>query len=246
MTGQEPPHDRSDYDVRYWVQRHQQFAGSPESTGLMGSTPRQNRTLYDLRLRALSDQTEHMALAGRTVLDAGCGLGDFARFYHSKGARVYGCDVSSIAVARCNAAQIGVFKCGRIADVPSLFPGVRFDVVHCFDVLYHITDDAAWRDALGTFAEVSAPRATWYFTEFYRQGRSASHVRRRGQRAYREALAQYGRRVTSVRPIHWLPGAAPRVFARLPGLAPPLERLCSVWPLNTLSLAVLMTVGITE
>jgi SAM-dependent methyltransferase len=226
----------------YWIARHEQFAGSHEATGLLGSSRRANAILYDLRQRALLESLNTADLAGARVLDAGCGLGDFSRLYSERGAQVYGCDVSPRAVKHCRSHGPGTFEPGRIVDVPRLFPTVRFDIVHCFDVLYHLVDDREWEESLRTLDAVSAPTAVWYITEIVRPRPGADHIRARQRPAYTGELARYRRMIVSERRLHWLLGVRPLLHSRFPELSARLEPLCRIWPAAALARVALWRV----
>jgi SAM-dependent methyltransferase len=226
----------------YWIARHQQFAGSHQATGLFGSSERANRVLYDLRRRALLASLMGIDLTDARLLDAGCGLGDFSRFYSDRGARVYGCDVSPLAVEYCRQHVAGTFECGRIIDVPALFPGVCFDIVHCFDVLYHLTDDGEWQESLGVMNAVSVPTATWYITEIVRPRYGAYHIRPRGRLGYAREIARHGRAIVAERRLHWLLSVRPSLHTRFPGLSERLEPLCQFGPTARMARVALWTI----
>lgn len=234
------PATNGEFDAEaYWVERHERLASSREATGLAGAGERANAALYRMRERALRAALGTSDLSGRTVLDAGCGNGEFAALYRALGARVYGCDVSPLAVERCAAAGPGVFRCGRMDQAPNLFPGVRFNIVHCFDVLYHIVDDRQWQRTLAALHEVTAPGGQWLVTEFAGPRAVEAHVRYRSRPAYEAELARLGRGIAGEWRLHWLYGASPWCHTRLPALAGPLEPLCGLPLLGRLANTVL-------
>ena len=239
MTSHPAPFDSREY----WIARHEQFAGSHQATGLLGSSRRANRILYELRQQALLTSLNAVSLTGARVLDAGCGLGDFSRFYSDRGARVYGCDVSPLAVEHCRKHGRGAFECGRIVDLPRLFPGVQFDIVHCFDVLYHLPDDREWEESLRTLDAVSAPPAVWFITEIVRPRPGATHIRARLRAAYARELARYQRRIVQERRLHWLLSVQPVLHSRFPGLSVRLEPLCKIQPFAAMARVALWRIG---
>jgi SAM-dependent methyltransferase len=91
-------------------------------------------------------EAEHLArywwagdlVAGRTVLDAGCGVGYGAAMLAAAGAaEVVGVDVAADAIAAAAAANPGIdFTVGDIHALP--FDDGRFDVVVCFEVIEHV------------------------------------------------------------------------------------------------------------
>src|SRR5207247_11416024 len=73
-----------------------------------------------------------VTLAGRRVLDVGCGTGFFTDFYLRRGATVTGLDITTTSVERLRQR----FPDARfvLADVSESVPDERFDLVNAFDV----------------------------------------------------------------------------------------------------------------
>ena len=77
----------------------------------------------------------------------------------------------------------------------------------CFDVLFHILDDAAWERALTNLADAVAPGGYFVFTEhFFAKDPDvqASHNRSRGRSIYETALIARGLAILDERPTHHL------------------------------------------
>jgi 2-polyprenyl-6-hydroxyphenyl methylase/3-demethylubiquinone-9 3-methyltransferase len=91
-------------------------------------------------------------LAGRQVLDVGCGGGLLAEALCRAGAQVTAVDraPTMIDVARLHAAEAGLSIDYRVADALQLLedPAARFDVVTCMEMLEHVPDPAAMVAAL--------------------------------------------------------------------------------------------------
>jgi SAM-dependent methyltransferase len=102
------------------------------------------KVFRDLRIR----------MDGKKVLDAGAGTGVFTKFYVDHGARVTAVDISEAALRvirkKCPMASL---MCCDLKDLD--YFKESFDVVHCSDVLYHITDDEAWRQTITNLARGS-------------------------------------------------------------------------------------------
>jgi 2-polyprenyl-6-hydroxyphenyl methylase / 3-demethylubiquinone-9 3-methyltransferase len=113
-----------------------------------------NRPRVDFYLEALGD------VAGRLVLDAGCGGGLVARELAGAGAQVVGVDRSHGSLGVARRAVGGRFKPaqGRIERLP--FTGGAFDAVVAADVLEHLPDLPA---AVAELARVLAPGGSLVF-----------------------------------------------------------------------------------
>jgi SAM-dependent methyltransferase len=78
-------------------------------------------------------------MAGKQVLDIGCGTGEWLAELHMLGARVSGVDLSRRAVEACIARlPDGEFHCGPAESLP--FADGRFDLVLCMGSLEHFLD----------------------------------------------------------------------------------------------------------
>lgn len=96
-------------------------------------------------------------VAGRTVLDAGCGAGDYTAAFVALGARaVAGVDLSvgSLAHARRKTAGAhGVhFAVASLSALP--LAAASFDMIWAWGVLHYVPD---WRGALGEMARLLRP-----------------------------------------------------------------------------------------
>ncbi|TGX54873.1 bifunctional 2-polyprenyl-6-hydroxyphenol methylase/3-demethylubiquinol 3-O-methyltransferase UbiG [Sphingomonas gei] len=94
-------------------------------------------------------------LAGRSVLDVGCGAGLLAEPLARMGAKVTGIDAApeNIGAARAHAAAMGLdleYVAGGIEDLP----GRRYDLVTSMEVIEHVSDPAAF---VGGLVDALAP-----------------------------------------------------------------------------------------
>ena len=98
-----------------------------------------------------------VALAGRSVLDAGCGMGRHTHQFLRTGARVVAVDASGAidVAARNNPSASALFVQGDILNLP-VRPG-SFDVVCCLGVLHHLESTG---EALRQLVKAARPGGT--------------------------------------------------------------------------------------
>jgi len=177
-------------------------------TGQPGLSAEYNRACYELRRHvldaALAD--ERFAVAGKRVLDVGCGTGFFTAHYLARGARLTGMDIAPTSIERLR--QRHPEARFLLADVSETAITEQYDVVNAFDVLYHITDDARWERAVRALAGAVAPGGLLLLTDTFppegRQLPEAEHNRMRPLERYRPLLQDAGLTVRSIRPTHVL------------------------------------------
>jgi SAM-dependent methyltransferase len=174
-------------------------------TGETGLSLAYNRACYDLRRRVLARALEEAGIEprGRAVLDVGCGAGFFTDYYLNRGARVTGIDIAPTSVARLRERHPEArFVLADVSETP--IDG-RFDIVNAFDVLYHITDDSRWEQALHHLARAVAPAGALLVTDTFAESpRAAAHNRMRSLPRYRAVLERDGLAVGRPVPTHVL------------------------------------------
>ncbi len=117
-----------------------------------------SRPLHDLNPLRLEYVERAAGLAGRAVLDVGCGGGLLSEAMARRGARVLGIDLGRevLEVARLHALESGVRVDYREVSAEQLAaerPG-EFELVTCMEMLEHVPDPAA---ALGALAALVRP-----------------------------------------------------------------------------------------
>ena len=98
------------------------------------------RLLHDinpLRLR-LARETLGGTLAGRRILDIGCGGGVFAEAAAKEGAKVAGCDIAegAIRAAKAHAEKTGATVDYRVGS-PDMAEAGQYDAAFCLEMLEH-------------------------------------------------------------------------------------------------------------
>lgn len=130
----------------YWKQRHLQMRSRLGATGFQHASEDANFWSYRLvaeqyqRLLPLLIPSRQMR-----VLDAGAGRGYFTQLLAEASDHVTAVDVSHAALSDIAVAGVGRVVC-PLDRMP--FADQSFDVVQCFDVLYHILNDQEWHRAI--------------------------------------------------------------------------------------------------
>ena len=119
------------------------------------------RPLHEINPLRLEWIDRHAPLAGRAVLDVGCGGGILAEAMAQRGARVTGIDLSDKAL---RVAQLHLHESGldvRYESVSAEALAARapasFDVVTCMERLEHVPEPAAMVAACARLARPGAP-----------------------------------------------------------------------------------------
>ncbi|KUM02128.1 bifunctional 2-polyprenyl-6-hydroxyphenol methylase/3-demethylubiquinol 3-O-methyltransferase UbiG [Chromobacterium subtsugae] len=102
------------------------------------------KPLHEINPLRLDFIDRHASLAGKKVLDVGCGGGILAESMAQKGAQVTGIDLAkkSLKVAQLHSLESGVpidYRCVAVEDLAAEMPGA-FDVVTCMEMLEHVPD----------------------------------------------------------------------------------------------------------
>lgn len=180
----------------YWRKR---FADDPDGWVAGGDRRWTDEVNYNSALEimaALTDVLERHAapFAGKTLLDAGCGVGHFTEMARKLGFDATGTDFCEEAVQR--AQQRYPEPIFRVADLTQLDLSQRFDVIITLNVLVAVADPADWRRVLRHFAEHLAPEGIIVILETLRQpgqaADTAAHVAFRSLAEYSEALVGAG------------------------------------------------------
>lgn len=185
----------------YWRSRHLRFAGSLSSVGQKSISELANFYMYLSVKEQYRKVLDSLSLPkGTTFLDAGSGIGLFSQFLYERGFSVTAVDVSSEALDAIANECIKKIS-GRLEELD--FGRQTFDAVHSFDVLYHITDDNAWKTAIGNLCR-SARNYLILHQRFLavKQLISSKHVRSRTYRDITGIIEKNGFKETMSIPTH--------------------------------------------
>lgn len=127
------------------------------------------KPLHDINPLRANYIDEHSPVAGKTLVDVGCGGGILAESMAQRGARVTGIDMGEtpLAVARIHQLESGVAVDYRQTTAEALAaeqPG-HYEVVCCLEMLEHVPDPAA---VVAACAALAAPGASLYFSTINR------------------------------------------------------------------------------
>lgn len=102
------------------------------------------KPLHEINPLRLAFIDQHATIAGKTVLDVGCGGGILAESMAHKNATVTGIDLAkkSLKIAQLHALETGVtvnYRCVEVETLAAEAPA-SFDVVTCMEMLEHVPD----------------------------------------------------------------------------------------------------------
>lgn len=142
----------SNYDPRvYWEQRLSKEVDIT-TVGHQGLGYAYNKWLYRARHRAMDRalRTLKIDVLGKSVLELGVGSGAWIPFWQARDpARIVGVDITLASVdALAKQYPHLNFLQGDICSSLLLVPGGGFDLVTAMDVLFHITDDNGFSNAI--------------------------------------------------------------------------------------------------
>lgn len=131
------------------------------------------RPLHEINPLRLDWIDTHARLAGKRVLDVGCGGGILAEAMAARGAQVTGIDLGEapLAVARLHLKESGQqvdYRKIAAEDLAREQPG-GFDVVTCLEMLEHVPDPAA---TVAACAQLVRPGGQVFFSTINRNPKS--------------------------------------------------------------------------
>ncbi|MEK7584316.1 MAG: methyltransferase domain-containing protein [Patescibacteria group bacterium] len=210
-------------DHQYWVRRTQQ--GGLKTVGHRRFSTQTNELFYRRVRAALLKLIEQRVPDKRaSVLDAGAGIGYYSQALYDAGFReMTACDISEQALATIERPIKKV-----VAPLESMRSklGTTYDLVLCFDVLYHIIEDAVFEKAIENLCQVSNKYIFIHgaFPQFIPL-RLVQHVKFRTLSRHDMLFASHGFKRVEIRPTQFLTGRLPWVYLYkiLPSLTSQLD-----------------------
>jgi len=141
-----------------------------KNAGFEGMSESYNKVSYEIKMGVLEEtlRKHQLKIQGKKIIDVGCGTGAFLDFYIERGAIYTGIDISEYAITRLSKVYpaIPFYKIDITLreDVMKLLAYGRYDLVHCFDVLYHIVEDMKWKNAIANVSLLLKEKGIMLFT----------------------------------------------------------------------------------
>ena len=137
------------------------------------------KPLHDINPLRLDYIDQHAQLAGKTVLDVGCGGGILSESMARRGAAsVLGVDMAELSLqtaqAHADAGRVAniAYRCVSVEDLAAEMPQ-SFDVVTCMEMLEHVPDPASIIRACAKLAKADG----WvFFSTINRNPKSYLHL----------------------------------------------------------------------
>lgn len=142
-----------------------------------------NEWMYRVRKHAFLRLLDDLDLSTESsVLDVGSGTGFYVELLHRAGfSDVRGLDLTETAVNRLRETFPGVeFAKADITKLGDTPPWTNLDLITCMDVLFHVTDDSAFDEAIASISRMLRPGGLFLFSDNLPQeeSRTMHHVSR--------------------------------------------------------------------
>lgn len=190
----------------YWERRLDEDFNL-RSVGQLGWGIHFNRWAYRARRRVFLRVVRSLDIdfGSAHTLDIGAGTGFYIDRWKELGARsVAGIDLTDVAVSRLRERypECSFYKVDIGAEIPE-FRDVRFDIVSCMDVLFHIVDDLRYRKALENVYDLLKPGGFFVFSEARQKDSAcrAEYIVHRGLDDIESKLREVGFRIVTRRPF---------------------------------------------
>jgi SAM-dependent methyltransferase len=157
--------------------------------------------------KVLTKLLQEVNLKDKKVLDVGCGIGVFIKWYIDRGAIVSGMDISSTAIDRLSIEYPKVHFENRDFSVPFQQTEVKYDIIHVWDVIYHQVEEQSFRNFLKNVS-LSCKRGGIVMISdglgFETSFQAAPHVLFRPVAAYENILSSLGFQLEQQIPLYAL------------------------------------------
>ena len=192
----------------YWSNLHELHPSALSAVGYPALGVAFNRVAYQRRLEAAQHILGREGGRVERVLEAAVGVGAYEPLWRALGSRRWtGIDISERAIAELRARfpsdEFHVVDITSPAAQWPLTAADRFDLVSAIDVLYHITDDAAFAAALANLAGFTSDGGRLLVSDVFAHVPTmpAAHVRRRPMAQYEKILTSLGLRLSAREPV---------------------------------------------
>ncbi len=219
---------KTSYDAKsYWEKRlTEKF--DLQGVGYLSYPPSYNTWLYRAKERCLKlalQQINKMPFE-RIVCDIGCGTGYFTKWYKDYGVKsYYGLDISPTSIKQLGKTYPSFHFHTWTLGQHKPAPVPKSDIVHCFDVIYHVTDDDMFGRSLTQIRTMLKPGGLALITDLYGEAdmSSSDHVKQRSITTWKNALTKAKLKLISAipmytflnRPVGYEPPIARKILFRL-------------------------------
>lgn len=191
-------------DKAYWKNRHARVK-SIKASGLKSVGVKANGFIYKILTEQYEKLLKNLDLKDvKTILDCGFGDGHFLKFFKNNfpDKKITGVDISQDAKDKIDFIPKNQL---HVSDLADLKLDRKFDLVHSFDVLYHILGEADYRSALQNIADHSNNYVILHERFVKKTPRfSSAHVRFRRREYTNQVLNSKGFFLHSEIPTHFL------------------------------------------
>lgn len=198
------------YPKDYWEKRlSKRFNLS--GVGHIGFSEYYNKWLYKAKIRTLRKalSSHHIDIRNKSVCDIGCGTGFFVKFYHLKGAKdITGVDITALSIKNLKQKYPEYNFIQEDISSPSLISkfSQKFDVLNIFDVLYHIKEDKAFRQAVENISNLTKNDGFIFISDLFGTNNIdvAEHVKFRSREIYEAIFTENSIGIIAIYPLYYL------------------------------------------
>lgn len=143
---------------QYWRARHERYATSLRGVGCVSLDEAKNAEDYLAKWQHIAAALARTGpTKGRSLLDAGCGVGRFTAEFVQLGFHVSAVDFAANAVetARRRLGERSRQIAWHVSPLDRFAPGRTYELVVCIDVLFHIVDDRLFEKAVANLASLT-------------------------------------------------------------------------------------------